>query len=116
MRNGENRAFIPHERLVEHLARGQVEVVCRLVEQKDIALLIHHDRKFQTRLFTAGKHFNPLINRLAGKAQVPTHCAHIALISRREPIPQLGKRRFARMQVKLFLFKIGYLHIAAPTN
>ena len=58
MADGENRAGKIFERVLKHLAAVHIEMVCRLVQQKNVVLAQHQLRQRDTPLLAAGKRGN----------------------------------------------------------
>ena len=80
MADEQQRSVIALHRLLDPFARGNVEVVGRLVENEKIDLLIHEHAELQPAHLAAGEHGNALKNVLARKME------------RREPVSRaLGR-------------------------
>ena len=109
----DKRAVVAGERVLQRFARGDVQVVCRLVKDEKIHVAQNQLREGEPRPLSAGQDGDRLFHILRAEAKLRQRAAYLALRKPGIGVPKLVEHRFRRSQLLIFLVVIAHLHVVA---
>src|SRR5260221_13637830 len=115
MRDENQRAVVVGEDLLEHLARGQIEVVGWLVQHEEVRALQRQLRQGDTATLAAGECADGLEHVVAGEEEAAEIRAR-ALFAQVAGAPNLVQNHGARVEAFVRLRAVADLYVVAERH